>query len=403
MSKGKRIRRLRKTTNTVTGITTVAADYPFVVDTVTASTLGQDGLTVLARNLWRQDCQTCGWALGTDKPSVIVSDLIAFASASLHHARCRSPQWITDMPTFTTQDLMSWKAQSFLLQSPAGSHTDRPVLLVNPCLEQIMLERTPTGWRALTLETYARAGLRSAVEGLLDTTPVPDISADLDTDTITVRMDDTGQTWTVECVGPIRNAVTELGGITLAVTTAFNPADLRELGQFLDLVGTGETAMGWIALAGTSPVPLSETVPSPEALTPFILHFGSGHASVGELLATTDRTLPPAQAQAWAHETIDVPTDRLIGWQQVGGDPNAWHTLDAISSNRFILRRHADAWKLVKVTAEISGHHGFDPDTARDWATRAAHIQAGTRIISWVPGPTTADGYTTLHGSGTPR
>jgi len=403
MGKGKRVRRLRKSTGSVTGTSTGAADYPFVVDTVTASTLGQDGLTVLARNLWPQDCQTCGWALGSDKPSVIVSDLIAFASASLHHARCRSPQWITDMPTLTKQDLLSWKTRTFLLQSPISGHTDRPVLLVNPWLEQIGLERTPTGWRATTLETYARSGLRSAAEGLLDTTPVPDIFADLDTDTITVCLDDTGQAWNGECVGPVRDAVTELGGITLAVTTAFNPADLRELGQFLELVDTGEVTMGWIALAGTSPAPLSETVPSPEALTSFMLHFGSGHASVGELLATTDCALSPDQAQAWAQETVDVPADRLIGWQQVGGDPDAWYTLDASSIKRFILRRHTDAWKLVEVTAEISGRHGLDLDAARNWATRAARVQADMRIISWVPGPTTADGYTTLHGSGTPR
>ena len=298
---------------------------------------------------------------------------------------------------------LSWKAQTLLLQGAAGSHADRPVLLVNPCLEQVMIEHTATGWRAVTLETSVRSGLRPAVEGLLDTTPVPDISADLDTDTITVCLDDTGQTWNGECVGPIRDAVTELGGITLAVTTAFNPAELRELGQFLDLVGTGEVAMGWIALAGTSPAPLSETVPSPDALTPFILHFGSGHASVGELLATTDRALSSNQAQAWAQDTVEVPADRLIGWQEVGGDPHAWHTLDAISVERFILRRHTDAWKLVKVTAEISGRHGLNPDAVRDWATRAARIQADMRIISWVARPTTADGYTTEHGSGIPR
>lgn len=55
MGKGKRTRQLRKTT---TGTTIVAAGYPFVVDTATASKLGHDGLAVLARNLWPQDCQT---------------------------------------------------------------------------------------------------------------------------------------------------------------------------------------------------------------------------------------------------------------------------------------------------------------------------------------------------------
>ncbi|MDQ3150458.1 MAG: hypothetical protein M3R63_01620 [Actinomycetota bacterium] len=115
------------------------------------------------------------------------------------------------------------------------------------------------------------------------------------------------------------------------------------------------------------------------------------------------RAMRQVGEETWAQETISLPADKLIGWQQVGGDPHAWHTLDAISIKRFILRRHTDAWKLVEVTAEISGRHGLDPDAARDWATRAARTQADTRIVSWVPGPTTADGYTTLHGSGTPR
>lgn len=52
--------------------------------------------------------------------------------------------------------------------------------------------------------------------------------------------------------------------------------------------------------------------------------------------------------------------------------------------------------------AEIGGRHGLDPGSIEDWATRAARTKADTRIISWVPGPTTDDGFTTLHGSGTP-
>ncbi|MDQ3886319.1 MAG: hypothetical protein M3308_04720 [Actinomycetota bacterium] len=48
-----------------------------------------------------------------------------------------------------------------------------------------------------------------------------------------------------------------------------------------------------------------------------------------------------------------MPADRPIGWKQVGGDLHAWYTLDVISAERLILRRHTDAWKLVKVTAGI--------------------------------------------------
>ncbi len=339
-----------------------------------------------------------------DKPTVTVSDMIAFCAASLHHARCRPPQWITDGFGSTKQELVSWTAQTLLLQGPPGTHADRPVLLVNPWLEQIMIKRASGGWRATTLETYCQLGLRCTPVGLLDLTPVADITAHLDADTIIVRLDDTGQTWNGECSGSIRQAVTEMGGITLALTTACNPAELR---QFLDLVGTGQAALGWVALAGTPPTPLTETAASPEALTTFILHFGTGHASVGELLATTDRALSLEAAQQWAHETIhttmDIPPDQLIGWQQVGGDPQAVHTFAAISITRFILRRHTDAWKLIKVVAEIGGRHGLDLNSVEVWATRAARTKADTRIISWVPGPTTHDGFTTLHGSGTPR
>lgn len=213
------------------------SSYPFVVDTVTASTLGRDGLAVLAANL--------------------------------HHARCRPPQWITDGLGFTNQELVSWIAQTLLLQGRPGTHADRPVLMVNPWLEHVMIKRTSGGWRATTLETYCQLGLRSTPEGLLDLTPVADITAHLDADTITVRLDDPGQTWNGECSGSIRQAVIEMGGITLALTTAFNPAELRELRQFLDLVGTGQVALGWVALAGTQPAPLTGIVPSLEALTTF--------------------------------------------------------------------------------------------------------------------------------------
>ncbi|MDQ3886320.1 MAG: hypothetical protein M3308_04725 [Actinomycetota bacterium] len=78
--------------------------------------------------------------------------------------------WHVDV---SEQDLLSWKAQTLLLPGAAGSHADRPVLLVNPCLEQVMIEHTATGWRVVSLEIYVRAGLRPAVEGLLDTTVFP--------------------------------------------------------------------------------------------------------------------------------------------------------------------------------------------------------------------------------------
>lgn len=120
--------------------------------------------------------------------------MIAFCAASLHHPRCRPPQWITDGIGFTNQELVSWTSQTLLLQGQPGTHVDRPILLVNPWLEQVMIKRTSGGWRATTVETYGQLGLRSTPDGLLDLTPVADITAKFDADMITVRLDDTGQT-----------------------------------------------------------------------------------------------------------------------------------------------------------------------------------------------------------------
>ncbi|APU13078.1 hypothetical protein [Actinoalloteichus fjordicus] len=404
MGKGRRLRQRRQTTADER-LGEMLASYPFIVDPVTATRLGPDGLAALARNLWPQDCQTCGWALGADRATVAVSDLIVLASATLHHARCRKPQWETSGSMHSQQDLLSWTTQTFLLQAKADSTDDRPIFLVNPALEQTMLKCTATGWRSNTIDSYSSLGLtRSRLESLLATEPVPDISAHLDAEGITVRLDDTGQSWNTGCDGPTREAVKRLGGILLAVTTAFDPHDLRELGQFLTLIRAGEAAVGWVALAGTGPGPLSEQpLALPTALNTFVLHLNLNHAFVGELIAITDGALAPLDAQEWAQDAINLPASSLIGWRQTSNNLHTWHTIDSISAKRFILRKCEDGWQLIRVAGEINGKHGLDRDTARDWATRAARTNAKTRIINWLPTNSNDDVSITFHGSGIPR
>jgi len=98
-----------------------------------------------------------------------------------------------------------------------------------------------------------------------------------------------------------------------------------------------QASMGWVALAGTEALsPFQETA-APSSLSADLLHWGTHHAAVGELLASTDPSL------------------------------------------------------------------SADETEAQDWATRAVRIHGNSRIISWVPGPSTEPGFTTLHGSGVPR
>ncbi|MGH3864676.1 MAG: hypothetical protein ACRDQ4_00830 [Pseudonocardiaceae bacterium] len=220
---------------------------------------------------------------------------------------------------------------------------------------------------------------------------------------MTVTLDDTGETWAVQCAGPTGQRVRELGGITLAVSTAADPHQVQTVEQFVALMQSGQVAMGWVALAGTETLrPLHETT-APSSLVTYLLHWGTHHATVGELLANTDRSLSVEQAQAWALAQINLPEDRLLPWDQPSGDLNAWYVLDPISLQHYFLRRYTDAWKLIKVLARIDGHGPTDETEAQDWATRAVRLHGNSRIISWVPGPSTEPGFTILHGSGVPR
>lgn len=136
MGKGKRLRNRRQSASAID------ADYPLVVDEQTATNLGRKGLAELTLNLWPQDCQTCGWELGQTRPTVQVRDFIAFISANLHHARCQPAEWSTGPVLVSSpQRLLSHATQSLLLPTETGSghRDDRPVVLVNPSLEQVTL------------------------------------------------------------------------------------------------------------------------------------------------------------------------------------------------------------------------------------------------------------------------
>lgn len=381
----------------------IDTDHPFVVDEHTATKLGQEGLAELALNLWPKDRQTCGWELGQTRPTVRILDFITFASASLHHARCQPAEW-SIRPTFASQPLLSYATQSLLLPAEADGHRDdRPVILVNPSLEQVFLSSHDGGWTVNTVSHYRWVGLRSPFQDFVVDAPIPDIVATLEGDELTMTLDNTGQTWGNQLASPTSKRVRELGGITLAISTAADPHQVQRVEQFVALMQSGQVAMGWVALAGTETLrPLHETA-APSSLVTYLLHWGTHHATVGELLASTERSLSVEQAQAWALAQINLPEDGLLPWDQPSGDLNAWYVLDPISFHHYFLRRYTDAWKLIKVLARIDGRSPTDEAEAQDWATRAVRLHGNSRIISWVPGPSTEPGFTILHGSGVPR
>lgn len=132
-------------------------------------------------------------------------------------------------------------------------------------------------------------------------------------------------------------------------------------------------------------------------------HWGSTHASVGEVRAVSSSALTPEQARDWAVEQISSNGgETLIEWGQPRGDPHSWFTLDALSVEQYCVRREQDGWTCLQILSRIDGDPG-DATTVQEWATRAVRVHGEARILDWVTAATTEDGFTTLHGSASPR
>jgi len=362
-------------------------------------------LDELARNLWPKDCQTCGWDLGTSPPTVLAEDIGVLAAASLHHARCQPARWSTNTLHGMSQALCSYTVKTLLLplERPDGTTDDRPLMIVNPSLESVALERIEGGWAAATVPHYRRLGLRTPGHDFVVDQAQPDMSATLAVNEITVALDDTGEQWACNCTDDVARRVNELEGVTLAVTTAADPSKIETGQQLNSLLAGGRLVAGWVALAGSQAhQPLRDTQ-APEALHTFLLHWGAGHASVGELLAITDRALSPREAQSWAVSQLNLSEDLLLPWEKLLQDPHAWFTTNVLSVDTYFVRQHIDAWKLIKVCSRMEGIEELDEEDAKDWATRAVRRLGASRIISWVPGPSTSPEFHTLHASGVPR
>lgn len=392
MGKGRRLRQTRDSE-------ALSPEYPFAVDVDTVSRLGTATLSELAANLWPRDCQTCGWSLGSARPGLCVDDMLMLASASLHHERCRAPQW-HDGFAGASAPLVSWDVYAWLQPERTGSEQwlQRPIFALNPTLEQVLLTGGAGQWRLATVERFRQMGLGGA--STLDlSTPVPDMLARLEGADLTIALDDTGEAWSVGTSVPFREQVHDLGGVLLAISTAFVPSEMSGNSDLFEAMHRDQVAMGWIALDGAQPPPA--TTAPPESLRTFQLHWGQGHAAVGAIMASTDPGLSAEDAQAWAEQHLPDGEGRLP-WRQHHRDTLAWFSLDALAAEHYALRHHPDSWKLIQV------HARFDADTldksdVLDWATRAVRIHAGYRILHWVDAAEHNAGFTTQHGSAVPR
>lgn len=215
--------------------------------------LGEVGLSQVMTSLFPIDCQTCGRPLGSAPPVLHVDDLGSYASADLHHSRCKTSEWNRAVSGVlivrgTSEACLTWIARAHLLPAPNSRVTHPlPMLLVNPGLESIRLERNPSGQWRIQIETwFCNAGLRPVlrfgepIEGARAGTANGEVS-------VTMRA---APFQTYSSSDPhVAAKARELGGLIFAVTHAVNPAAVTTMHDLKSIFTGDRSLMGWVKVA----------------------------------------------------------------------------------------------------------------------------------------------------------
>ena len=373
-------------------------------DRTTRDRLGAAGLALVRASLWPKDCQTCGRPLGREAPALHVLELEEFVSATLHHPRCQRPEWSTgSMPGGVSQPNASWHARTILLPLPRGP---RPLLLVNPTLEVVYLERDGEDWRVEPHAAFAAAGLVPAGPGLVFDQPVAGAAADprsaADTDlTVSFALPPFFR-YAAPADPPMMRAALQLGGTLVAVTHATDPDTLTTAAQVDAALNDPRTLMGWTAFGPADPVTAAAATrePAPLGLSTYVLHWNRQHLTVGRQLAHTATAMTDREAREWATQRLGN-TAKLIDWSRVDRrrPDDGWRTMDALALRQYVLRQHEDGWRLVHVLSTVDGPRDQEltsEASIRIWAEQALALRDGPaqRDLPWQTGPTTAGSHT---------
>jgi hypothetical protein len=315
-----------------------------------------------------------------------VTDLVVVTSASLHHRACQPPGW-SKQSVFVETGHLSWKTNTLMLFgiSSTGERDDRPLMMVNPHLEQVPLAATETGWDVATVPLFRRLGLRTPRRDFIVDAPIAGAQAHIHRAQVTVQLAGWPDAWTGTATRDVQDRIHELGGLIVGVTTAVNPDDVIFYEQLFSLITSDELLFGWIPLAGTEDRQPLDTLTVPASVTSYLLHWGERHASIAQVLAITDHTSSESEVFDWATtQLFSEATPRWpVEWRPAEEDPAAWYLLDPLAARFYFVRRHDDGWKLLKVLARISGDGFATERGAREWAEQAVRTHADQRVFDW--------------------
>jgi len=117
-----------------------------------------------------------------------------------------------------------------------------------------------------------------------------------------------------------------------------------------------------------------------------VLHWNSEQLSVGTLIQQASGRLSAERARARAERAISVGQDGPLAWQPVpdGHADEGWQACGS-SGHEYVLRRHADGWKLVLVCGLDAGARAETDNEAKAWAADQLNVQAGISGLTWRP------------------
>jgi hypothetical protein len=362
--------------------------------------LGDDGLREVCACLWPVDCQTCGRFLGDDAPSLVVNDMLLYATAALHHQACCSPDWNdSSLIEVTPGANVSFVTRAVMAPVGVGGRTEFwPMVLVNPGLEMVIMQRDEQRrWRVQPNAAFVAAGLVqvTAATGIIGA-PAEGVIARLTRDSIAVTLQvPPFETYEAPAEEEIVDAARALGWVLFGVSHAVNPGELT-VEAMNHALTAGRVMAGRVAFHGPRPADTGpQRRPSVAAVT-YVLHWNDRQMTVGMLVAHTARMMTSRKAQRWAGQLIGTD-DALTGWRPAdkGDEREGWFNLSALSAGQYFLRHYTDGWKLIKAYSHVGGRSGVESDNeAKAWAASVLKLRAGIYGLAWEPGPATPGSHT---------
>lgn len=225
--------------------------------------LGDAGIAEVCANLWPRDCQSCGDRLGTVSSVRIMHMSPDQFSASLHHPQCQNPVWEDRTADYRAPEhgpVVYAPHASYSLQTfhttvwKAGKRSSLPVVIVNPAMEAVRVERTNGSWRVATVSDFVEQGLRPPPTVW---TPVQHSGCEVadpgavQYPSLTLTLP--GGQWRHPIEHYTKTGIHQNAGLLLFVTTTLLPTQTppTDLQHVFD---SSHVVHGWIPLRGANPL-----------------------------------------------------------------------------------------------------------------------------------------------------